>query len=46
MSRLKDNDPAGTLPRDIKDLEYRMTIHLGAMLVVAVGAMAALAKIL
>ncbi|MGH8533309.1 MAG: hypothetical protein ACREV1_11465 [Gammaproteobacteria bacterium] len=34
------------LTRDIKDLEYRMTIKLGAMLVVAVGAMATLAKLL
>ncbi len=34
------------LARDMKDLEYRMTIKLGAMLVVAVGAMATLAKLL
>ncbi len=34
------------LTRDMKDLEYRMIIKLGAMLVVAVGAMAALVKIL
>ncbi len=34
------------LARDMKDVEYRMTIKLGAMLVVAVGAMAALMKIL
>ncbi len=34
------------LTRDMKDLEYRMTIKLGAMLAVAVGAMAALEKIL
>jgi hypothetical protein len=30
----------------MKDLEYRMTIKLGAMLVVAVGVMAVLAKLL
>ena len=35
-----------SLKRDMQDLEYRMTIKLGAMLVVAVGAMAALVKIL
>ncbi|MGH8658716.1 MAG: coiled-coil domain-containing protein [Gammaproteobacteria bacterium] len=35
-----------SLKRDMKDLEYRMTIKLGAMLVVAVGAMAALVKVL
>ncbi len=34
------------LKRDMKDIEYRMTIKLGAMLMVAVGAMAALVKIL
>jgi len=34
------------LKRDMKELEYRMTIKLGAMLVVAVGAMAALVKLL
>ena len=30
----------------MKDLEYRMTIKLGTLLVVAVGAMATLAKLL
>ncbi|MGH8605481.1 MAG: coiled-coil domain-containing protein [Gammaproteobacteria bacterium] len=34
------------LKRDLIELEYRMTIKLGAMLVVAVGAMAALVKLL
>ncbi len=34
------------LKRDVKELEYRMTIKLGAMLVVAVGAVAALVKLL
>ena len=34
------------LSRDLKDLEYRMTIKLGTMMVVAVGAMAALVKLL
>ncbi|MGH8568195.1 MAG: hypothetical protein ACREXU_09260 [Gammaproteobacteria bacterium] len=32
--------------RDLKDLEYRMTIKLGTMMVVAVGAMAALVRVL
>ncbi len=32
--------------RDLKDLEYRMVIKLGAMLVVAVGVVAALVKLL
>jgi len=32
--------------RDLKDLEYRMTIKLGTMMVVAVGAMAALGRVL
>jgi hypothetical protein len=32
--------------RDLKDLEYRMTIKLGTMMVVAVGAMAALTRVL
>jgi len=34
------------LARDLKDLEYRMTIKLGTMMVVAVGAMATLVKLL
>ncbi|MGH8550628.1 MAG: DUF1640 domain-containing protein [Methylococcales bacterium] len=34
------------LVRDMKDLEYRMTIKLGAMLVVAVGVTGVLVKIL
>ena len=34
------------LKRDMKELEYRLTIKLGAMSVVAVGAMATLAKLL
>ena len=34
------------LARDLKDLEYRMTIKLGTMMVVAVGAMAALTRVL
>ncbi|MGH8490829.1 MAG: coiled-coil domain-containing protein [Gammaproteobacteria bacterium] len=34
------------LKRDMKELEYRMTIKLGALLVVAVGAMATLVKLL
>ncbi|MGQ0591443.1 MAG: coiled-coil domain-containing protein [Gammaproteobacteria bacterium] len=32
--------------RDLKDLEYRMTIKLGTMMVVAVAAMATLVKLL
>jgi predicted phage-related endonuclease len=32
------------LARDLKDLEYRMTIKLGTMMVVAVAAMATLVK--
>ena len=32
------------LARDLKDLEYRMTIKLGSMMVVAGGAMATLVK--
>ena len=34
------------LARDLKDLEYRMTMKLGTMMVVAVGAMAALTRVL
>ena len=34
------------LSRDLKDIEYRMTIKLGTMMVVAVAAMATLAKLL
>ncbi len=34
------------LKRDLKDLEYRLVIKLGAMLVVAVGVVAALVKLL
>jgi len=34
------------LARDLKDLEYRMTIKLGTLMVVAVGAMATLVKLL
>ncbi len=34
------------LARDLKDLEYRMTIKLGTMMVVALGAMATLVKVL
>ncbi len=34
------------LARDLKDLEYRMTLKLGTMMVVAVGAMATLVKLL
>ncbi|MGH8554013.1 MAG: coiled-coil domain-containing protein [Gammaproteobacteria bacterium] len=34
------------LARDLKDLEYRMTIKLGTMMVVAVGATAALVRLL
>lgn len=34
------------LARDMKELEYRLTIKLGAMLVVAVGVMATLVKVL
>jgi len=32
------------LARDLKDLEYRMTIKLGTMMVVAIAAMATLVK--
>ncbi len=35
-----------SLKRDIRELEQRMTIRLGAMMVVAVGAVAALVKLL
>ena len=34
------------LAHDLKDLEYRMAIKLGTMMVVAVGAMATLVKLL
>ena len=34
------------LAGDLKDLEYRMTMKLGTMMVVAVGAMAALTRVL
>ncbi len=34
------------LARDLKDLEYHMTIKLGTMMVVAIGAMAALVRLL
>ena len=34
------------LKRDMKELEYRMTIKLGTLMVVAVGAVAALVKLL
>ncbi|MGH8479778.1 MAG: hypothetical protein ACREXK_09420 [Gammaproteobacteria bacterium] len=34
------------LTRDMKDLEYRMTINLGVMMVVAVGSVAAVVKLL
>ncbi len=34
------------LARDMKDLEYRMTIKLGTLMVVAVGAIATLVKLL
>ncbi|GAB6068446.1 hypothetical protein JCM13664_17660 [Methylothermus subterraneus] len=34
------------LRRDLKDLEYRMVIKLGSLLVVAVGVVAALVKLL
>ncbi len=34
------------LARDLKDLEYRMPIKLGTMMVVALGAMATLVKVL
>ena len=34
------------LARDLKDLEYRMTIKLGTMMVVAVAAMVTLVKLL
>ncbi len=34
------------LARDMKDLEYRMTIRLGTLMVVAVGAIATLVKLL
>jgi hypothetical protein len=32
--------------QDLRELEYRLTLRLGAMLTVAVGTMAALAKVL
>ncbi|MGH8570886.1 MAG: hypothetical protein ACREXU_23490 [Gammaproteobacteria bacterium] len=34
------------LARDLRDLEHRLTIKLGTMMVVAVGAMATLVKLL
>ena len=34
------------LKRDMKELEYRMTIKLGTLMIVAVGAVAALVKLL
>lgn len=43
---LKIEQTRSDLARDLKDLEYRMTIKLGTLMVVAVGAMATLAKLL
>ena len=34
------------LRRDMKELEFRLTIRLGSMMVIAVGAIAALVKLL
>ena len=34
------------LRRDMKELEFRLTIRLGSMIVIAVGAVAALVKLL
>ena len=34
------------LRRDMKELEFRLTIRLGSMMVIAVGAVAALVKLL
>jgi len=42
---LKIEQTRSDLARDLKDLEYRMTIKLGTLMVVAVGAMATLAKL-
>lgn len=35
-----------SVKRDMRDLEYRLTIRLGSMMVVAVGIIAALVKVL
>ncbi len=43
---LKIEQVRADLARDLKDLEYRMTIKLGALMVVAVGGVAALVKLL
>ena len=43
---VRSNGIRSDLARDLKDLEYRMTIKLGTMMVVAVGAMATLVKLL
>lgn len=40
---LKIEQIRADLTRDMKELEYRMTIKLGAMMVVPVGSVAALA---
>lgn len=34
------------LRRDLKELEFRLTVRLGSMMVIAVGAVAALVKLL
>ena len=44
--RLATKQDIATLRRDIKDMEYRMTIRLGAMLAVSITIRGALVKLL
>jgi len=44
--RLATKQDIATLQRDIKDMEYRLTIRLGAMLAVSITIMGALVKLL
>ncbi len=44
--RLATKQDIATLRCDIKDMEYRMTIRLGAMLAVSITIMGALVKLL
>lgn len=44
--RLATKQDIRDLQRDIKELEYRMTIKLGGLMVLAVGSVATLVKLL
>jgi len=44
--RLATKEDIAILQRDMKDMEYRMTIRLGAMLAVSITLMGALVKLL